>query len=226
MTASRRIALAWNPAFRVIPTRFPAISLFDRVAGAQDFDVLHALEAMINDRLRDELGEISLVPPEERLYGPGSGPIMATFTHPNPAGSRFSDGRYGVFYCARDRQTAVADPPPSSAVHGGHARAADAAADALVFGGSQRPGRRPAGGSAPRTAHRRSRQLRLCPGHRPPAEGRRGAGHSLSVGAPAQGRKPRRLRTGIVRDGLHAAYLEYNWDGRAIDAVFEVSQLD
>lgn|GEM_PF-6995257 len=34
------------------------------------------------------------------------------------------------------------------------------------------------------------------------------------------------LRTGIVRNCLYAAYLEYNWDGRAIDAVFGVSQLD
>jgi hypothetical protein len=33
------------------------------------------------------------------------------------------------------------------------------------------------------------------------------------------------LRTGILRDCLHAAYLEYNWNGRAIDAVFEVSRL-
>ena len=33
------------------------------------------------------------------------------------------------------------------------------------------------------------------------------------------------LRTGIVKNCLHAAYLEYNWNGRAIDAVFEVSQL-
>ena len=52
---------------------------------------------------------MSLVPPEERLFGPGSGPIMAAFTHPNPLGSRFSDGSYGVFYAARDKATAVAE---------------------------------------------------------------------------------------------------------------------
>jgi len=33
------------------------------------------------------------------------------------------------------------------------------------------------------------------------------------------------LRTGIVKNCLHAAYLEYNWNGRAIDAVFEVNQV-
>ena len=34
---------------------------------------------------------------------------MAAFTHLNPDGSRFSDGRYGVFYAARSLDTAVAE---------------------------------------------------------------------------------------------------------------------
>ena len=109
MSGYPRIALAWNPAYRVIPTRYPAINLFDRVAAAEDFDALYALEAMTNDRLRDEIGQVSLVPPEERLFGPGSGPIMAAFTHLNAEGSRFSDGSYGVFYAAREKSTAIAE---------------------------------------------------------------------------------------------------------------------
>ena len=101
--------VAWSPAFRIIPTRFPTINLFDRVASPEDFDALYALEAMTNDRIREEVGEIRLVPEKERLYGPGSGIIMAAFTHLNPCGSRFSDGSYGVFYAARERETAVAE---------------------------------------------------------------------------------------------------------------------
>lgn len=99
----------WHPACRIVPTRFPSINLFDRVASPEDFDALYALEAMTNDRIRDETGHIELVPLAERLYGPGSGPIMAAFTHLNPAGSRFSDGSFGVFYAARDKATAVAE---------------------------------------------------------------------------------------------------------------------
>lgn len=34
---------------------------------------------------------------------------MAAFTHLNPNGSRFSDGRYGVFYAAREKETAIAE---------------------------------------------------------------------------------------------------------------------
>ena len=104
-----RAGVKWRPACRIIPSRFPSINIFERVASAEDFDALYRLEALTNDRIRDEVGELSLVPPEERLFGPGSGPIMAAFTHPNPLGSRFSDGSYGVFYAARDKATAVAE---------------------------------------------------------------------------------------------------------------------
>jgi RES domain len=99
----------WSGACRIIPTRYPAITLFDRVADAADFDALYALEAITNERVRDELGQVERVQREDRVFGPGSGPIMAAFTHVNVLGSRFSDGDYGVFYAARERPTAVAE---------------------------------------------------------------------------------------------------------------------
>ena len=101
--------LRWSAACRIVPTRHPSISLFDRVADAADFDALYALEAMTNERLRDDLGEVERVARDERVFAPGSGPIMAAFTHVNPLGSRFSAGDYGVFYAARERATAVAE---------------------------------------------------------------------------------------------------------------------
>ena len=85
------------------------MTLFDRVADAADFEALYALEALTNERARDELGQIGLVAPEHRLYGPGSGPIMAAFTHVNTLGSRFSAGQWGVFYAAHERATALAE---------------------------------------------------------------------------------------------------------------------
>ena len=92
-----------------MPTRHPAISLFDRVADADDFDALYALETMSNERAREAVGEVERVPRALRQFGPGSGPIMAAFTHVNVDGSRFSDGRWGVFYAARERATAIAE---------------------------------------------------------------------------------------------------------------------
>ncbi len=99
----------WAAACRIVPTRYPAVSLFDRVADEADFNALYALEALTNERVRSELGQIERVPAADRIYGPGSGPVMAAFTHVNLEGSRFSNGDYGVFYAARDRATAVAE---------------------------------------------------------------------------------------------------------------------
>jgi hypothetical protein len=87
----------WQQACRIVPTRHPSVYLYDRVADAADFDALYALEALTTDRLRDETGVVQLVAAEDRVFGAGSGPIMAAFTHVNPAGSRFSDGSYGMF---------------------------------------------------------------------------------------------------------------------------------
>jgi hypothetical protein len=99
----------WPEACRIVPTRHPTVNLFDRVADEADFEALYALEAMTNERARDEIGDIECVPRALRRYGPGSGPIMAAFTHVNTLGSRFSDGRYGMFYAARERATAIAE---------------------------------------------------------------------------------------------------------------------
>jgi len=99
----------WTQACRIVPTRYPTVSLFDRVADADDFDALYALESMTNERVRDEIGQIERVPRDERLFGPGSSPIMAAFTHVNTLGSRFSAGQWGVFYAAHERATAVAE---------------------------------------------------------------------------------------------------------------------
>jgi len=99
----------WHPSIRLIPSRYPTVGLYDAIADPADLDVVFAVEALTNPRIRDELGQLSLVAPEERVSGPGSTPIMAAFTHLNPDGSRFSDGSYGVYYAAQSLETAVAE---------------------------------------------------------------------------------------------------------------------
>jgi hypothetical protein len=110
MTGTPPLAhIDWKPCFRIIPSRFPPIGLFDRVAAPEDLEAIIELESMTNPRLRDEIGEIQLVPPEERISGPGTSIIMAAFTHLNPEGSRFTDGSYGVFYAGNDLDTAIGE---------------------------------------------------------------------------------------------------------------------
>lgn len=109
MTAIPTAQLSWQPCYRIVPSRFPPIGLFDAVADPADLEAVFQVEAMTNDRLRNEVGDITLVPPEDRVSGPGSTPIMAAFTHLNPAGDRFTDGSYGVFYAGATIETAVAE---------------------------------------------------------------------------------------------------------------------
>lgn len=99
----------WKPCYRIVASRFPPISLFEDVADPADLEAVYLIEAMTNDRLREEVGDLTLVPPEDRISGPGTSAIMAAFTHLNPDGSRFSDGSFGAFYAARTVETAVAE---------------------------------------------------------------------------------------------------------------------
>lgn len=99
----------WKNAVRIIPSVFPPIDLFERVADPDYLEAVHAIESAFNPRLRDEVGDLLLVPRNERVVGPGAGYIMAAFTHVSPDGSRFSNGTYGVFYSAQREPAAIAE---------------------------------------------------------------------------------------------------------------------
>jgi len=95
--------------WRIIPSRYPPIDLFERVVEPDDLDSILELESLTNDRLRHEVGNLSLVPLEDRVSGPNTSYIMAAFTHLNPNGSRFSDGTWGVYYAGLTIDTAIAE---------------------------------------------------------------------------------------------------------------------
>ncbi len=100
-------AETWTPCYRIVPSRYPPISLFERVADPADLEAVFSVEGLTNDRLRQEVGDLNLVPPEERQTGHGTTPIMAAFTHLPPYQTRFSDGSYGVYYASRSEATAI-----------------------------------------------------------------------------------------------------------------------
>lgn len=105
----QRRRIRWRTCYRIIPSRFPPIDLFERVTAPDDLAAVHELESLTNDRLRDQLGEIRLVPPPERVAGPGAGYIMAAFTHPSPGGARFNGPQLGAYYAARELETCIAE---------------------------------------------------------------------------------------------------------------------
>jgi RES domain-containing protein len=100
----------WPAATRIIASRYPPIDLYERVSpDPAVWDALIAAEMLTNPRVRDQIGDIRLVPIEERVTGPGASYVMAPFTHLNPKGGRFSDATHGAYYAAADLPTAVAE---------------------------------------------------------------------------------------------------------------------
>lgn len=95
----------WRQSVRIVSSRYPPVGVFDHVADPGELEAVVALEGMTNERLRDEAGDIQRVAPADRIAGPGATPIMAAFTHPRA--SRFSDGSFGMYYCAAESRTAV-----------------------------------------------------------------------------------------------------------------------
>lgn len=100
------VHIDWR-AFRIVPSRFPPVGPWDRVASPEDFTALAEIEALTNPRIREILGALSTIPRNRWVSGPGTTPVMSAFTHLNPDGSRFSDGSYGVFYAASEEPTAI-----------------------------------------------------------------------------------------------------------------------
>jgi hypothetical protein len=97
------------PCHRIVASRLPTIHLFERVADPADWDALYALESMTNPRIRNEIGELSLVPVADRVGGANASIVMAPFTHLSPQGTRFTDGRFGAYYAAESVDTAIAE---------------------------------------------------------------------------------------------------------------------
>lgn len=102
------IELTGAAAYRIIPSRYPTIDLFEDVASSDELEAVWAVEALTNERLLEQAGELMRVPKADWLVGlNGSSYVMAAFTHINPEGARFSTGDFGGYYCAPQLDTAI-----------------------------------------------------------------------------------------------------------------------
>jgi hypothetical protein len=105
-----KLTFALQRCYRIIPSHFPPIHLFEDVATPDEYDALFAIQMLTNPRIQEEIGLLDLVPKDQRLYAvPGCGYVMAAFTHINPNGSRFSNGDYGIYYAAESLSTAISE---------------------------------------------------------------------------------------------------------------------
>jgi hypothetical protein len=94
-------------AYRCIASIYPTVSVYDRIVDTAHFADLLEIEALTNPRARQEAGDFRKVRAKDAVSGPGTTPVMASFAYTGH--SRFSDGSYGLYYAARDRQTALAE---------------------------------------------------------------------------------------------------------------------
>ena len=110
MTVPPVTRVRWTRACRLIPTRYPSVGLFDRVASPDDLEAVLELEGWTNDRVSTELGRLHTIPPDEWVTGrPMASVVMAAFCHPSPTGARFSDSRRGAWYAGRTLATSLAE---------------------------------------------------------------------------------------------------------------------
>lgn len=103
-----RLSPAPRPTYRLIPSRFPPVGLFDTVATAADLPAVMELAGWTNDRLVPE--RLARLPASEWVFGrPNSSIVMAAFLHAAPGGGRFSGPELGAWYAAADLVTAAAE---------------------------------------------------------------------------------------------------------------------
>jgi hypothetical protein len=102
--------IRWKGASRLIPSRYPSVGLFDRIASPDDVDAIVELEAWTNDRISTQMGILHAIGRDEWVLGqPMASVVMAAFCHPRPGGARFSSASRGAWYAARSLDTAIAE---------------------------------------------------------------------------------------------------------------------
>lgn len=101
-------APAPQPSWRLIPSRFPPIGLFDTVSTAADLEAVMELAGWTNDRLVRE--RVARLPQGDWAFGrPNASIVMAAFLHAAPSGGRFNGPDLGAWYASAAMPTAIAE---------------------------------------------------------------------------------------------------------------------
>lgn len=102
------VDLASKKNYRIIPSVYPPVNFFGDLVDPSEMEALWEIESLTNERLRQQAGDIFLVPAEDRVAGPGSSVVMAAFTHISAhRPSRFTDGSFGIYYASLLQETAI-----------------------------------------------------------------------------------------------------------------------
>lgn len=100
--------IKWDKTYRLINSCYPPCDVWeDVISQSEDWALAYEIEALSNPRVRQEIGDIQLIPPERMIGGVNSWWVISAFTYPNPMGSRFTDGTFGAYYAADNIATAI-----------------------------------------------------------------------------------------------------------------------
>ncbi|MFY0692960.1 MAG: RES family NAD+ phosphorylase [Paracoccaceae bacterium] len=100
--------VTWQRTHRIISSKYPPIALFEDIADPADWELLASAEGKTNPRLFEGIGNLSRVPIERRVAGPGASYVMAPFVHASPdRPGRFHDGEDGAYYAGDSFEVAL-----------------------------------------------------------------------------------------------------------------------
>lgn len=104
------VQVRWDRTYRIIRSIFPPIDLFEDIADPADWGAVASAEAKLNARAIQSHGDLSKVPIDRRVSGPGASLVMAPFVHcSRRRPSRFSRGDYGLYYASDSEEAAIAE---------------------------------------------------------------------------------------------------------------------
>jgi hypothetical protein len=101
------LKILWRQSWRIIPTLYPNRRFLDRIGETKDAPVLLALEQKTNNRVRQEKNIVRYLRPQDHFPRRSSRFLTSPFSYLSD--SRFGDGTYGVYYAARECETAIAE---------------------------------------------------------------------------------------------------------------------
>ena len=104
------VRVRWPRWYRLVPSQFPPVRLFEDLGDPKDWEALAAIESLTNPRLDASLGDLAKLAPEHRASGPGASFLVAPFFHASEdRPGRFHHAGQGALYVARTFETALAE---------------------------------------------------------------------------------------------------------------------
>lgn len=98
----------WDKTYRLVNSCYPPCNVWeDIISNPEDWEMAYKIECLTNPRVRNEIGQIHLIPKERMIMQTNSWWVTSAFTHINPEGGRFNTVHFGVYYAANQFMTAL-----------------------------------------------------------------------------------------------------------------------